>query len=251
MEETIDLRRLRSFDEIILAMKESVGKTFKLAFQASIPVMAGYVVMGIGFGVLLASHGYGPLWALAMSLLMESGSMQFVGIDLLAGGASVISTAIMTVMVQIRHIFYSVSMVGTYRNFGKKKWYLAGTLTDETYALLCNLDLPEDVDKERYCLLVSALDHFYWIIGGLIGNIIGISVDFDFTGIDFAMTAIFITIATDQWMKNKDHRPAIIGFVASLGCLIAIGPDNFLIPTMILITLALLVMRKIGGGEHD
>lgn len=232
-------------------MEANKGKTFKLAFEASIPVMAGYVVMGIGFGVLLASHGYGPLWAVAISTLMESGSMQFVGIDLLASGASVISTAIMTVMVQIRHVFYSVSMVGPYRDFGKKKWYMAGALTDETFALLCKLDLPEDVDKESYCFWVSALDHSYWVLGGLIGNIIGISVNFDFTGIDFAMTAIFITMATDQWLKNKDHRPAIIGFVASLGCLIAIGPENFLIPTMILITIALLVMRKIGGGKHD
>lgn len=232
-------------------MEVNKGKTFKLAFEASIPVMAGYVVMGIGFGVLLASHGYGPLWAVAISTLMESGSMQFVGIDLLASGASVISTAIMTVMVQIRHVFYSVSMVGPYRDFGKKKWYMAGALTDETFALLCKLDLPEDVDKERYCFWVSALDHSYWVLGGLIGNLIGISVNFDFTGIDFAMTAIFITMATDQWLKNKDHRPAIIGFVASLGCLIAIGPENFLIPTMILITIALLVMRKIGGGKHD
>ena len=232
-------------------MEVNKGKTFKLAFKASIPVMAGYVVMGIGFGVLLASHGYGPLWAVAISTLMESGSMQFVGIDLLAGGASVISTAIMTVMVQIRHLFYSVSMVGPYRDFGKKKWYMAGALTDETFALLCKLDLPEDVDKERYCFLVTAMDHSYWVLGGLIGNIIGISVNFDFTGIDFAMTAIFITMATDQWMKNKDHRAAIIGFVVSLGCLIAIGPENFLIPTMLLITVALLIMRKIGGGKHD
>ena len=232
-------------------MKTNTRKTIQLAFKASIPVLAGYVVMGIGFGVLLASHGYGPLWAVAISTLMESGSMQFVGIDLLASGASVISTAIMTVMVQIRHIFYSVSMVGPYKEYGKKKWYMAGALTDETYALLCNLDLPEDVDEEKYCLAVTAMDHSYWVIGGLIGDIIGISVDFDFTGIDFAMTAIFITMATDQWMKNKDHRPAIIGLVASLGCLIAIGPENFLIPTMILITLALLVMRKIGGGKND
>lgn len=222
--------------------------------------MAGYIVMGIGFGVLLASHGYGPLWAFCMSLFIFAGSLQYVSIDLLANGASLITTALMSFMVNVRHLFYAIAMVGSYRDTGKVKPYLACALTDETYALVCKLDLPADVDKTTYCTALSMMNHSYWIIGGLIGDIIGISVDFDFTGADFAMTAMFVAIATDQWLKTKDHTSAITGFAVSLGCLLIWGPDSFLIPTMIIITVALWLERTLGilpwrvqtdGGDDD
>jgi len=221
-------------------------KTIKTAFLATIPVMAGYIVTGTGFGILLATQGYGPLWAAAMVLIIYAGSMQFVCLELMASGASLVTTAVMTLMVQVRHLFYSISMVGTYSDSGKYKPYLGYALTDETYALVCQLDLPEDVDKNKYCFYLSLMDQSYWFLGCVMGDIIGISVNFDFRGIDFAMSAMFVAIAVEQWMKSKNHWSALTGLIISVACLIIFGSDSFLIPTMILIIIALTVERKLG-----
>ena len=221
-------------------------KTLKLALINSVPVMAGYIVTGMGFGILLATQGYGPIWAFAMVLIIYAGSMQFVALDLMVSGADLVTTAIMTLMVQVRHLFYSISMVGPYRNAGKYKPYLGYALTDETYALVCQLDLPEDVDEVKYCFYLSMMDQCYWLFGCVVGNVIGISVDYDFAGIDFAMTAMFVAIATEQWIKSKNHWSALTGLIISATCLIIFGSDSFLIPTMILIIIALTVERKLG-----
>ena len=200
-------------------MKEN-AKIIKYAFRDSLPVMAGYLFIGLGFGVLMATHGYGPLWAFIMSIVVYAGTMQYLAVDLLATGASLVTTAIMTLMVNVRHLFYAISMVGPYKDMGKSKAYLACALTDETYALVCQLDLPEDIDKKKYCLFLSMMDHSYWVFGSLIGDIIGVSVNFDFTGIDFGMTAMFVAIATEQWLKTKNHWAALTGLIASIVCLV-------------------------------
>ena len=151
-------------------------KTFKYAFVRSVPIMAGYIVLGLGFGVLLQSKGYGAGWALAMGGLIYAGSMQYVTIDLLAGGASLISAALMTLMVNAGHLFYGISMLERYKNTGAAKPYLIFALTDETYSVVCSGDAPEGVDQSRYFFWVSLLDQFYWVVGCVAGALLGTAV---------------------------------------------------------------------------
>ena len=219
-------------------------KTARLAFLKTIPVMAGYVVLGIGFGILLRNAGYGVLWAFAMSLLIYAGSMQYVGVGLLAGGASVITTILTTIMVNARHLFYSISMVGRYKDSGRYKPYLVFALTDETYSLLCSDDMTEEVDVNLYRFLVSVFNQSYWVSGSVIGSLLGSVLPFSTEGIDFSMTALFMAAFTEQWITSKDHIPAVTGLIATLLCLLLFGPDRFLIPAMLLITAVLSFFRK-------
>lgn len=216
----------------------------KIILQKTFPVMTGYLVLGIGFGIMMEDSGYGLPWVLAMSIFIYAGSMQYLGVSLLTGGASVIQTAIATLMVNARHLFYGISMVDKYAEEGKAKPYLIFALTDETYSLVCTGDVPEGVDSHKYNLLVSLFDHCYWVLGSAIGCMLGAIIPFDTTGIDFSMTALFVTVFVQQWMDNKQHFPAICGVVVTAICLIVFGPDNFLIPSMVLITLTLSLGRK-------
>ncbi|MBQ3986363.1 MAG: AzlC family ABC transporter permease [Oscillospiraceae bacterium] len=227
------------------------SKTVKLAFLKSLPVMAGYIVLGIGFGILLRKAGYGVLWAFAMSTLIYGGSMQYVGVDLIAGGASIITTAITTFMVNARHLFYSISMLRVYKNSGKYKPYLIYSITDETYSLLCDGKTPEGTDPELYRFLVSLFDHSYWIIGGVLGNLLGAVLPFSSAGIEFSMTALFIAAFVEQWISSGDHIPAITGVLSTLICLLIFGSENFLIPSMLLITLVLTILRGRLEGKGE
>ena len=184
--------------------------TLKHSFKASVPVMAGYIILGMGFGILLQSKGYGWWWAALMSITIYAGSMQYVAIDLISGGATLITTAIMTLMVNIRHLFYGITMLKKYKNTGKKKPYLIYSLTDETFSLVCSPVLPDTVDKNLYYLLVSLFDQFYWVLGSVIGGILGSAITFNTAGIDFSMTALFVVIFVDQWEKTKQHLPAVV-----------------------------------------
>lgn len=224
---------------------------FRCALLATLPVMAAYLVLGMGFGVLMASKGYSPWWALLMSVTVYAGSMQYVGVELLAGGAALLPAALMTLMVNARHLFYGFSMLETYRDLGWRKWYAVYALSDETYSLVCGAgELPEGVDRRDYFFLVSLLDQLYWFTGSVLGAALGRALPFDTAGVDFAMTALFVSIFVDQWEKTKEHRPAVLGLLLSLACLLIFGPDRFLIPAMALISFALLLCRgKIEGGE--
>ncbi|MEA4965369.1 MAG: AzlC family ABC transporter permease [Oscillospiraceae bacterium] len=216
-----------------------VASTIRYSFRASLPVMAGYLVLGAGFGVLLQSKGYGWPWALLMSVAVYAGSMQYVAIDLLAGGASLIAAALMTLMINLRHLFYGITMLPRYRGTGAKKPYLIFSLTDETFSLVCSPELPAGVEKSKYYLFVSLLNQCYWVLGSLAGGILGSAVTFNTGGMDFAMTALFVVIFLDQWEKAKTHLPALTGVTVSLLCLLTFGPDDFLIPAMLGITLAM------------
>ena len=226
--------------------------TVQQAFVRSIPVMAGYVVLGIGFGVLMHAAGYGLLWTLAMSLLIYAGSMQYVGVGLLSGGASVVTAILTTVMVNARHLFYSISMIRVYRDSGRFKPYLIFALTDETYSMLCDGDVPEGADAEAYRFLVSAFDHSYWVIGSVLGSLLGVVLPFSTEGIEFSMTALFLTSFVEQWVRKSNRIPALTGLVATLLSLAVFGPERFLIPAMLLITLVLSLLRgRLGRGEAE
>ena len=211
--------------------------------------MAGYVVLGTGFGILLRNAGYGVLWAAAMSLLIYAGSMQYVGVSLLAGGASVLTTLLTTFMVNARHLFYSISMVDTYKDAGRHKPYMIFALTDETYSLLCDGKVPEGADPNTYRFLVSLFNHSYWVTGCVIGSLLGSVLPFSTAGIEFSMTALFIASFTEQWLTTRDHIPALTGLLSTLLCLVIFGKDRFLIPAMLLITLVLTLLRRREEGE--
>ena len=218
----------------------------KEAFLRSVPVMAGYVVLGIGFGILLRDAGYGVAWAFAMSLLIYAGSMQFVGVGLLAGGASLLTAALTTVMVNARHLFYSISMIERYQT-AKYKPYLIFALTDETYSILSDGKTPEGADPDLYRLLVSLFDQCWWVTGSVLGSVLGSVIPFSTRGIEFSMTALFIASFTEQWLTTRNHIPALTGLLATLACLLVFGPDRFLIPAMLLITL---VLTQLRGRMH-
>ena len=219
------------------------GSVVKQAFVKSLPVLAGYVVLGIGFGILLRNAGYGVLWSFAMGAFIYAGSMQYVGVGLLAGGASVLTTALTTFMVNARHLFYSISMIDRYKGAGRYKPYLIFALTDETYSLLCDGKAPENADPHWFRFLVSLFNHCYWVTGCVLGSLLGAVLPFSTAGIEFSMTALFITSFTEQWITAKDHVPALTGLISTLLCLLVFGKDRFLIPAMLLITLVLTLLR--------
>ena len=222
------------------------------AFRTSFPIMVTFIVLGIGFGLLLEKHRFGPIWALASGIVIFSGTVQFVSISLMSTG-SVVMAALTALMVSARHIFFSISMIGRYRKEGKRKWYLFYALCDETYAMLSRDEMPEGVNVSGYRLLVTLFDQTSWIVGSVLGGWIGTLLTFDSTGIDFAMTALFTTVFLQQWIDSKCHIPAVTGVLATLGCRLVFGPDLFLIPAMIIIIIVMTVMRKKieAGGEQD
>lgn len=218
--------------------------TIKAAFLDTIPVMTGYLFLGFGFGIYLNQNGYGPIWALAMSLFIYAGSMQFVAVSLMTGGASLLTTALTTLMVNARHLFYGISMVDTYKNTGAKKPYLIFALTDETYSLVSQNRVPAGMNRHSYCFFVSLFDQIYWISGSLLGSLAGTWIKLNYEGIDFVLTALFVTIFVEQWLSTKDHFPAIVGVISTVLCLVLFGQDIFLIPSMILIALILACGKK-------
>ena len=229
-------------------------RVIKQAFITSIPVMAGYIVLGIGFGILLRNAGYGVLWSFAMSVFIYAGTLQYVGVGLISGGASIITAIITSFMVNARHIFYGISMIGRYKDSGKYKPYIIFALTDETYSLLSNDNHPEGltdpdgkVTKEAlnlYRFLVSFFCQCYWVTGSVLGSLLGEVLPFSTEGIEFSMTALFIASFTEQWLTKRDHLPALTGLIGTAISLVIFGPSNFLIPALLLITLVLTLLRN-------
>lgn len=218
-------------------------KQFQTIFKATIPVMAGYIVLAMGFSIYAKASGYGLFWSLLMSVIVYAGSMQYVLVDLLSSGAGILVTLLTTLMVNARHMFYGISMIEKYEMAGKKKPYLIFALSDETYSLVCN-DVPKDIDSTTYYFYVSLFDQLYWIIGTILGAIASNIIPFSTDGIDFSMTALFIVVFLEQWLSNKNHIPALSGSIISIICLFVFGSDSFLIPSMILITISLLVEKN-------
>ena len=223
------------------------------ALRTSLPIMVTFIVLGIGYGILMQTHGYGPLWSFLSGIIIFSGTAQFVSVSLMDSG-TVIMAAVTALMVSARHIFFSISMIGRYQREGRRKWYLFYALCDETYAMLSRDDGPEDVNTSGYRLLVTLFDQSAWILGSVLGGLLGTLMNFDSTGIDFAMTALFTTVFIQQWIDSKCHIPAILGLTATLACRILFGRDLFLIPAMIIIIAVLTVMRgriesSYGGND--
>lgn len=225
-------------------------KNIMEAIKASIPVMMGYIVLGIAFGMLLESKGYGVIYAFVMSTFIYAGSMQFVAINLLTSGASLVSAAIMTLFVNARHMVYGLSMIKKFKDMGSLKPYMIFSLTDETYSLLVGSKVPDGCEEKYYLFFISLFDQCYWIIGSLIGSFIGSMLSINTTGLDFAMTALFVVIVLEQYLTSEKHIYTNIGFAISIVCLIIFGSESFIIPSMIGIIVGLLMLYKKGGTKN-
>lgn len=221
-----------------------IKKSFRRAFRDSLPIMAGYLALGIGYGVLLQSKGYSFWWAILMSVTMFAGSGQYAGVDFMASGASLLTTAFMTLVINCRHFFYGVSLLDKYRGTGAVKPYLIFGLTDETYSITATTTLEEDISPKHYYFFLTALNHSYWITGCVLGAVLGMFLPFDSKGVDFAMTALFIVIMTEQWLSSRQHLPAILGAATTAVCLAVFGADYFIVPSLFLIALEMVLFRK-------
>lgn len=224
-----------------------MGSARNLALRDTVPVMTGYLFLGFGFGILMQQSGYGFWYAVGMSICIYAGSMQYVAVGLLTSGAGLLTTAMTTLLVNARHLFYGISMVERYKGAGKMKPYLIFALTDETYSLVSGGVLPEGVDRHQYDFWVSLLDQCYWVAGTALGALVGSILTFELPGVEFVLTALFVCIFTEQWLSTRDHRPALVGVGATALCLIVFGKDVFLIPSMALIALVLYRMKEVDS----
>ena len=217
-------------------------QTVRFAFYKTIPVLLGYLFLGLAFGLLLQEAGYSFWWALLSSGIVYAGSIQFVLVEFLSGGTGFLTVAVMTLLINSRHAFYGLSFVEKFRKM-KTYPYMIFSLTDETYSLLCSLKVPEGIDEKKAMFLIALFDQLYWVTGSVLGAALGQVLPFDMTGIDFAMTALFVTIFVDQWREAKSHLPAIVGLCSAAVCLLIFGGSNFILPSLI-ITVGILMALK-------
>jgi len=219
-------------------------KAFRKAFPYTIPVLTGYLFIGIAFGVMYAEKGYSFLWAILMSLLVYAGSGQYLAVNFFVPGFSFIQVIFLTFMVNVRHVFYGISLLERFNKMGMKRWYMIFGLTDETYSLLCTTNVPGDVDENKFLFAISILDHSYWVLGSAIGGIAGTVLPINSEGIDFAMTALFVVIFIEQWMDKKNRISEIIGVAVAIVALIIFGASSFVLPAMLAIVALLFIGRK-------
>lgn len=219
-------------------------KTILAALKETIPVFMGYIVLGIAFGMLMAANHYSVIYTAIMSVFIFAGSMQFVAISLLTSQASFLDAAIMTLMINARHLFYGISMLRKFDIMGKLKPYMIFSLSDETYSLLVKQHELEGINEKYFLFFISLFDQCYWIIGSIIGTLLGSMIHINTTGLDFSMTALFIVIVVDQVKHSKHHEATYIGFLVSIIALLLFGSDNFIIPSMIGILLLLAFTQR-------
>ena len=219
-------------------------KTLAAAFPLTVPVLMGYLAIGMAFGLMLQSIGYGVGWALLMSVVIYAGSGQYLGVSLLAAGAPLTQVAFLTLMVN------GLSMLEKFRGMGARKFYMIFSLTDETYALLSSAQAPEGVEEHDFFFAVALLDHSYWVLGSAIGSLLGSALGFDTTGVDFAMTALFLVIAVGQWKAAGSHIPALLGGAATVASLLLVGAEDMLLPALAIIVIALTLLRPRLEEKH-
>lgn len=225
--------------------------TVKYAFKHSFPIFVGFLPVGLAYGVLMHSMGYNFVWTGACSLFVLAGSLQFLMVSFFAGGVSLVTVAVMALLLNSRHIFYGLPFIEKFREFGGWKYFLIYSLADENFSLHCSHNFGEDVNEKWAYVLTAAFVVLYWLVLSILGSLIGLLIPFDTTGIDFALTALFITILLDMLKDAKTVLPAVIAFASSVLCLVIIGADNFILPSLIVTVAALTLMRPTLGKEAE
>ncbi len=225
-------------------------KAFRAALPYSLPICVGFLFMSMSYGFLMRSRGFSVLYPAAMSCFIFAGSMEFVTVELLASAFHPLHAFFLALMVNARHLFYGISMLERYRGTGWKKPYLIFGMCDETFSINSAVTPPPDVDRGWFMLFVTLLNQVYWVAGAVLGALLGSVVRFNTEGIGFVMTALFVVMLVNQWEENPDHRPALTGLGCTLACLLAFGPDGFMLPAMAAIVGVLTLVRKQGGAAE-
>lgn len=222
---------------------QQIKKAFRAAFPHTIPIFAGFCFLGMTYGIYMNVSGFSFWYPMLMSLTIFAGSVEFVAVNLLLGAFNPLQALTMTLMINARHLFYGISMLDKYRGTGWKKFYLIFGMCDESFSINYTAEIPKDVDEGWFMFFVTLLNHFYWFFGATLGGIFGSLIHFNTEGIEFVMTAMFVVIFLEQWLKEKNHISAIVGTVLSFLCLVAFGAEDFIIPAMLVILAALTFLR--------
>lgn len=231
--------------------KEVIKNSFKAAFPHTVPIFAGFWFLGLTYGIYMNVSGFSFWYPMLMSITIFAGSMEFVTVNLLMGAFDPLQAFGMTLMINARHLFYGISMLDKYKGTGWKKFYLIFGMCDESFSINYTADIPDNCDKGWFMIFVNLLNHFYWFLGSTLGGIFGSFIGFNTEGIEFVMTAMFVVIFMEQWMKEKNHTSSLLGLGLSVLCLAAFGADDFILPSMIAILAVLTLLRKPldKGGE--
>ena len=224
--------------------RSEIRRAFRAAFPHTIPIFAGFWFLALTYGIYMNVSGFSFIYPMLMSITIFAGSIEFVTVNLLLGAFNPIQAFAMALMINARHLFYGISMLEKYRGYGWRSFYLIFGMCDESFSINYTAVIPKDVDKGWFMFFVTALNHFYWFSGSTLGGIFGSLIHFDTKGLDFVMTAMFVVIFLEQWLKEKNHTSSLLGLALSLICLIAFGADNFIIPGMLAILILLTVIRR-------
>lgn len=224
--------------------KGRIKKALLTAFPHTIPIFAGFWFLGLTYGIYMNISGFNFLYPMLMSLTIFAGSIEFITVNMLLGAFNPIQALAMTLMINARHLFYGISMLDKYKGTGRKKLYLIFGMCDESFSINYTANIPKDIDKGWFMFFVTLLNHFYWFFGATLGGICGSLIKFNTEGLDFVMTAMFVVIFIEQWLKDKKHINSLLGLLISLLCLIAFGANNFIIPSMISIVAMLTFIRN-------
>ena len=219
-------------------------KALKAAFPQTIPIFTGFWFLGMAYGIYMNASGFSFVYPLCMSLLIYGGSLEFVAVEMLLSPFAPLQTFIMALLIQARHLFYGLSMLDKFKGLSWKKYYLIFGMCDETFSVNCSADIPEDVDRGWFYFWITLLNQFYWSAAATTGGIVGSLLKIDTSGISFVMTAMFVVIFLEQWLKEKEHSASLTGLAVSVLCLVVFGPDSFMVPTMVLIVGLLALLRK-------
>ena len=220
-----------------------IRKSFRCAFPHTIPIFAGFLFLGMTYGIYMQVSGFSFWYPCLMSLTIFAGSVEFIAVNLLLGAFNPLQALALTLMINARHLFYGISMLDRYKGTGWKKPYLIFGMCDESFSINYTADIPADVDRGWFMFFVTFLNHLYWFAGATLGGIFGSLIHFNMEGLDFVMTAMFVVIFLEQWLKEKRHESSLIGLGLSLTCLILFGADNFIIPAMLAILAVLTFPR--------
>lgn len=216
----------------------------KAAFPVTIPILAGFLFLGMTYGIYMNVSGFSFWYPMLMSMTIFAGSMEFVAVNLLLGAFHPLQTLAMTLMLNARHLFYGLAMLDKYRGTGWKKFYLIFGMCDESFSINCTVDAPAGVDRGWFMFFITLLNQLYWVCGATLGGIFGSLISFNTEGLDFVMTAMFVVIFLEQWLKEQSHLSSLLGLGLSALCLLAFGPDRFMIPAMLAILGTLILLRK-------
>ncbi len=219
-------------------------KALKAAFPYTIPIFAGFWFLGLAYGIYMNTAGFSFAYPMLMSFLIFGGSLEFVAVEMLLSPFAPLQVFIMSLLIQARHLFYGISMLEKYKGTGWKKFFLIFGMCDESFSINYTAQIPEDVDKGWFMLFVTELNRFYWVSGATIGGLVGSLLTFDTSGISFVMTAMFVVIFLEQWLKEKNHIASLIGIGVSVLCLLIFGADSFMVPSMAAIIILLILLKR-------